>query len=341
LLRQCPASEWIKHTGIGMTVLLTSILAGVSAAFALQSVFGSLWVSLPFSLLWAVVIFNIDRFVVSSFRKQFGMGREWLQALPRLLLATGIALVVAKPLEMEVFRSEIRQVLAERRTQRLAALERGHAARMAALDVRQDAARRTLAAYAATRDRLFRDYACECDGTCGTGLKGRGTECRTKQQRYEAAEHEYAVEKRKAEAEAAALDAERARLRAAHASDLQRLDAAFSTGFLARLDALNGLGTLASYAITLLLLLVEVSPVLSKLLAAEGPYDNLLRLSEHEYRLRYMRAVYQQNLDLQPQRHPPGGQPADAVAPPRERADDARVRYAELRRQLRTRLKNR
>lgn len=341
LLRQCPSSEWIKHTGIGMTVLLTSVLAMVSAAIALQSVFGTGWVSLPFSLLWAVIIFNLDRYIVSSFRKHANPLREMRQALPRLLLAVGIALVVAKPLEMEVFRTEIRQVLGDRLTERLSGLERAHADRMAALAARSAATRRLLDQAGARRDRFYSEYICECDGTCGTGIRGRGTECRTKELRYEASEREYVAEKERFEAESAVLAREKSEQARQYEQAMARAQEEFSFGFLARLNALNSLGTMASYAISLLLLLVEFSPVLAKLLGSEGPYDNLLRMSENEYRHQYMRSVYEQNLDMQMRRerqrrmppYPPETPMSDSVS-------DTRLKYAELRRKLRTRLKN-
>lgn len=341
LLRQCPSSEWIKHTGVGMTVLLTSVLAMVSSAIALQSVFGTPWVSIPFSLLWAVLIFNLDRYIVSSFRKQGSPMREFRQALPRLLLAVGIALVVAKPLEMEVFRTEIRQVLGDRLEERLAGVERAHAARMASLEARSAGARRLLDEAAARRDRHYREYICECDGTCGTGIRGRGTECRTKELRYEASEREYTAERQRFDAEAALLVAEKSEQARIHDEARRRVQDEFSSGFLARLNALNSLGTMASYAISLLLLLVEFSPVLAKLLGSEGPYDNLLRMSENEYRHHYMRSVYEQNLDMQLRRQRQRRSNASAIdAPAPDSVADTRLKYAELRRKLRTRLKN-
>jgi len=315
----------------------------VSAAIALQSVFGTGWVSIPFSLLWAVIIFNLDRYIVSSFRKHANPLREMRQALPRLLLAVGIALVVAKPLEMEVFRTEIRQVLGDRLTERLSGLERAHADRMAALAARSAATRRLLDEAGARRDRFYSEYICECDGTCGTGIRGRGTECRTKELRYEASEREYVAEKERFEAESAVLAREKSEQARQYGQAMARAQEEFSFGFLARLNALNSLGTMASYAISLLLLLVEFSPVLAKLLGSEGPYDNLLRMSENEYRHQYMRSVYEQNLDMQMRRErqrrlPP--YPLEAPMSDSDSVSDTRLKYAELRRKLRTRLKN-
>ena len=335
LLRQCPSSEWIKHTGVGMTVLLTSLLAMVSSAIALQSVFGTPWVSIPFSLLWAVLIFNLDRYIVSSFRKQGSPMREFRQALPRLLLAVGIALVVAKPLEMEVFRTEIRQVLGDRLEERLAGVERVHADRMAGLESRAAGARRLLDEAAERRDRYYREYICECDGTCGTGIQGRGSECQAKLAKYEAFVVEFDREKGRIESSLADLKKEREQLTADHVKAKSKVEEYFSFGFLARLNALQSLDSISSLFITLLFILIEAAPVLAKLLSPEGPYDNLIRMSENEFQLKYMRFVYQQNMELHAAR---AANPSVTVrkTPKDEEAGDreAAFRYAELRRQL-------
>ena len=34
------------------------------------------------------------------------------------------------------------------------------------------------------REEYYRQYVCECDGTCGTGQRGRGTECERKENKY-------------------------------------------------------------------------------------------------------------------------------------------------------------
>ena len=36
----------------------------------------------------------------------------------------------------------------------------------------------------AIREADYQDYRCECDGTCGTGKVGRGTECDRKEKKY-------------------------------------------------------------------------------------------------------------------------------------------------------------
>jgi hypothetical protein len=41
------------------------------------------------------------------------------------------------------------------------------------------------------REVHYQEYKCECDGTCGTGKRGRGSECENKEQRYLQSDREY------------------------------------------------------------------------------------------------------------------------------------------------------
>src|SRR6201996_7485941 len=107
LLKDCP-SEHTKYAGLGGVLLATFALAALSAGYAMYSVFADpLWAGL-FSLLWGLIIFNFDRFLVSTMRK-YGVSRRkqiWI-AVPRLVLALLIGFTIARPLELKIFEKEI------------------------------------------------------------------------------------------------------------------------------------------------------------------------------------------------------------------------------------------
>ncbi len=122
VLKQCP-TEWNKYTGIGVTILFTGILASLSGGYALYTVFRNgdlthidteaLIPAALFGILWGLVIFNLDRFIVSTFRKQKSDSQkekvlgELLQASPRIVLAVIIAMVISKPIEIKIFESRL------------------------------------------------------------------------------------------------------------------------------------------------------------------------------------------------------------------------------------------
>ena len=59
------------------------------------------------------------------------------------------------------------------------------------------------------REEYYRQYVCECDGTCGTGQKGRGTECERKENKYLQSQKEYDQAKLSNEATIDLLNQER------------------------------------------------------------------------------------------------------------------------------------
>lgn len=114
LLLECE-SEFSKYFAIGATVFFTACFAAVSGAYALFFVFSgssyAVWASTSFGILWGLTIFNIDRYLVISIKKENKPLKELLTALPRILLAIMIGVVIARPLELKIFDKEIKEGL--------------------------------------------------------------------------------------------------------------------------------------------------------------------------------------------------------------------------------------
>ncbi len=100
-------SEHNKYIGIGATIFLTGCLAVISGSFAIFTIVPHPVVAVLFGLLWGALIFNLDRYIVSSMRKEGKFRHEFLMALPRLCLAVLISIVITKPIEVELFRNQI------------------------------------------------------------------------------------------------------------------------------------------------------------------------------------------------------------------------------------------
>jgi hypothetical protein len=117
ILDKCSKSEHIKYAGIGATVFFTGVLASISGGYALYTVFDSAAMATAFGLLWGAVIFNLDRFIVSTLRKEGRFWKELLMVTPRILLALVLAIVISKPLELKIFDKEIQAILKEKQAQ--------------------------------------------------------------------------------------------------------------------------------------------------------------------------------------------------------------------------------
>ncbi len=106
ILEVCP-SEHSKYIGIGGTIFLTACLAVISGSFAIMTLVNNAVVAILFGVLWGALIFNLDRYIVSSIRKEGKFWAEFGLALPRLILAILISVVITKPIEIELFNNQI------------------------------------------------------------------------------------------------------------------------------------------------------------------------------------------------------------------------------------------
>lgn len=298
VLEKCPDSEKIKHVSIGASVLFTGILAIISSYFAFSLIFESLWINLLIAIFWGMIIFNLDRYIVATLRKKNQFISELLQISPRLILSICIALVVAKPLELQIFKSEIDQQLGEDLIQKNRDLEQRFTAQFAILDAKKKEYESQSNSFFELKEFYYQEYKCECDGTCGTGQQGRGEECLRKKEKYENFIVEYHAKERSIQASILELNAEGDRYKSQLLEEKEHIQSSFSFGLLARIQALNRLDSWAPWAVTLMILFVEIAPVLTKLFASQGPYDDLLALEESKYKINYLKNLYQSGEDF-------------------------------------------
>jgi hypothetical protein len=106
ILTQCP-HEISRHARVGAIVISTSLLAFVSMFFAIQTVSKSTFTGLVAGLIWGVVIFVLDSYIVASYKKNDNKWKEFKVAVPRLLLALVLGCSISIPLELKVFENEI------------------------------------------------------------------------------------------------------------------------------------------------------------------------------------------------------------------------------------------
>lgn len=282
ILAQCPKSEHVKFGGIGATVLFTGVLAALSGGYALYTVFDNLMAAAAFGLLWGAVIFNLDRFIVSTIRKEGKFGREFLQILPRLLLALVLAIVISKPLELRIFQKEIDSVLEEKKAQ--LALEHQKLVNQQFTEtdsVRKDIdhIKAEIATKSAQRDSLYAQMSAESDGTGGTKKIGRGPIFQEKKAQYDKID----AELKQLQEQNTLLIAERQKridtLTAQRDKTIAQGKARFEDygGLMARMEALEKLPWLPSFFIMLLFICLETAPIFTKLISKRGPYDDLLR----------------------------------------------------------------
>ncbi len=113
ILSSCSYSDHVKYVGIGGVVVATAFMAALSMGFAMQTIFHEWYISVPIAIVWSLIVFNLDRFIVSSTGKGDGEAtislKELGNATPRLLMAILLGLTISAPLETVIFNSEIQR----------------------------------------------------------------------------------------------------------------------------------------------------------------------------------------------------------------------------------------
>jgi TM2 domain-containing membrane protein YozV len=286
LLKTCSKGEQNKYAGIGATVFFTAVMAFIASSYALFTVFDNMYIAVFFGLIWGLLIFNLDRFIVSTIKKRNHISQELLQATPRILLAVIIAVVISKPLEMKLFEKEINQVLLEQKNELTLAnkeqLALQYTPKVEQLHQEIATLKSEVDIKVAETNALYDTYISEAEGTAGTKLLGKGPVYTEKREKHDAALAELntlkstSAEKIKGiETAIAALDSEYANV----VQNSQPIIDGFD-GLMARINALGELAWFPSFFIFLLFLAIETSPIIAKLLAPKGEYD--LKLEESE-----------------------------------------------------------
>ena len=286
ILEQCSPGEQTKYAGIGATVFFTAVMAFIASTYALYTVFDNYYSSIFFGFIWGLLIFNLDRFIVSTIKKRDNFFDEFIQASPRLLLAIIIAIVIAKPLELKIFEKEINQVLLEEKNEMTLAnkdqLALQYSPSLEVLSAEIVTLKKEVTDKETSVNELYETYISEAEGRKGTELIGKGPVYEEKREKHDAeliALQELRntnIEKIKA-AEAKIETISMAYQ--AKVSETQPVIDGFD-GLMARVNALNKLPWLPSLFIFLLFLAIETSPILAKLLSPKGTYD--IKLEELE-----------------------------------------------------------
>ncbi|MCE7921996.1 MAG: DUF4407 domain-containing protein [Haliscomenobacteraceae bacterium CHB4] len=300
VLEKCPTDR-NKYAGIGATVFFTGVLAFISSGYALFTVFDSYLLSIAFGLVWGLMIFNLDRYIVMSMKSNGNWWRDFFVAFPRLVMAVLLAVVISKPLELKIFEKEIRaemvQMEQEVFKQQEDRVKERYNAQIADLRAQTAALKGEIAAKTAARDSLARIAVQEADGTGGSRQRNLGPIYRAK--RAEADQAQAELNTLVAENQPLIREKEQAiqNIEAFVQSDIAALDRSRLDGLAARLDALSRLSGrslaifYASIFITLLFVAVETAPILVKLISYRSPYDYVLHQQEHVFEMANLEQV--------------------------------------------------
>lgn len=328
LLKYCPQYDIVKMQCLGGTVLATTVLAFLASSYAFYIVFAPNVSSVSFvwaiaacllGMVWAAVIFNIDRFIVALTGHGDGTEkmtpREMWRAVPRICMAIVIGLTIAKPLEIRIMQTEIEAEIIKRKGElqseyaqpalkrRDVDLEKFQRVK----DELQDAVRSREAKILNLNQRtakLEQDFVNETQGSRGNG-RGYGSVAKKLEAQLNERRQELVALEATLRPEIQALDLKiskvndeinRVNKRFEEERTVAIKDAEKFDGLINRIRIASDISPWASWLITFLLIFIEVAPILFKMMV---PLSSIDYLVENQKRLSVIRRGIDVTLSLE------------------------------------------
>lgn len=292
-------TEESKYVGIGGVILTTGVLACMSGGWAMYTVFetssNAILAGFLFAPLWGLIIFNLDRYIVSSMKKEKDKSRlravyrEMGPAVPRFIFAVLLAVTISVPLELKIFQTEILSQVEFNKsglmTKKNEQLGNQYSPRVKELKDRRQHLEDEIKGKEEQINNLRDAYYHEMDATGGTRRYGKGPVAEAKKKEFENVQENRREEIGQVSKQLDEVQTEEKQIDKDKATAAANYEKTLGKGILARIKALSDLSNdrsmwLATWFILLLLIFLEIAPVLVKLLARFGPYDAKLDLRE-------------------------------------------------------------
>ena len=296
ILKRTP-TEVNKYIGIGATIFFTGVFATLAAGFALHTIFNSMWLVIPVSLLWGLMIFNLDRFIVSTMKKKGVFWRDFATASPRIILAIIISIVIAKPMELKIFESEIESELVKMEQETFKVqdelVKSRYTANIDSLNSEIAILKSENLTKQIARDSLVAAANMEADGTGGSMQRNLGPIYATKRAAADKVQTELdqllATNNSLIAAKQGSIDKQTTTMQ----SDINNLNRVTMSGFAAKLEGLERASHRsdaiywANIFVMLLFIAIEIAPILTKLILERSPYDYVLDKHEHVFAMNH------------------------------------------------------
>jgi hypothetical protein len=299
-----------RYSSMGAVILLTASAAAASLTIALSLVFPHHgWaVFLPVGILWGAIVFNFDRWIVSSIDygplsgeatgapRRFAWASKTVHFLVRFVMAALVGLVISEPIVLAIFGPEISQQLtaqhvADTKAQ-TAQIQAAAARQIALLNQPVTAAKKSLDVATRKTNQAHKIYLCELTAQCHglppgevTGVPGLGPQTsqdlvlwRQAQRMQNKAQRAFDDVSKRQAAKVAALNAQ---TKVLIANATKTIDA--NNGLLARERALDTLTRqnsgflLRRLLLWMALMFIDLAPVLLKTFSPPTLYERLQR----------------------------------------------------------------
>jgi hypothetical protein len=308
-LLQSPKQDRVKYAGIGAIVFFTGLLAACAGFVAFNTMFGpktiageikeqltpleeNFWVvSAVFAFVWGLLIFNLDRFIVSSTGKGDGTDKitwtEISQAIPRIIIALILGFSISKPLEILMLKSEIDVELGIKQQEKREAYDNLTYAKfkkqIALLDkelLKIETDRNDLVLVQKNTEKEYLDQMQGRAGQQGFGPRAKQlkelSEDKARLVKEFDEKNSYQINFLKTQ-RAKKLKEQDDEINIDNYRKAKKLD-----GLLERLEISHEIGFWLGIAITLILLSIEMGPIFFKMMMTKGAYDYMVENFNHK-----------------------------------------------------------
>ncbi|WP_342084901.1 DUF4407 domain-containing protein [Dyadobacter sp. OTU695] len=326
LLDRATYTDQVKYMCLGGIVMATGVLAGIAGGYAFYTIFApksadvlnktktlvenseyvgtdttTVIVAALFGALWGLMIFNIDRFIVTSTGKGDGTEEitwaEFKGALPRIIMGMIIAITISKPVEIRMFKTEIDLAIKKEQDKEkekgIDQAKTNYAKKREEINKQMLVTRRKIDQLDSLINYLTIEIKKEVRGE-ESSVPGEGDRAKAIQRQKTEVQQER--ERLIRSSEYASAIAEENRLRAEFNKDISSAEqkAATLDGLLIRIQKAHEIaGLTITIFITLLFMAIELTPIFFKLMLTKTPYDYLsenrdeLIKAEHGIETRY------------------------------------------------------
>lgn len=279
-----------KYASIGATILITAIMAGLSGGYALFTVFQSPVIAATLGSFWGITIFNLDRSFTSTTKKtkeNKDAVKQFVATGIRLSLATLVGLVIAKPFEIKVFESKINETIAREALIKNKKTRNSTSEADKIEELKDELIK--LQNNAIKKEAKWLEWEKkangEAEGISGTGRRGKGIVYDDKKETATQLQQQLkdlrnSIDKKEAEI---------TRLEKSQDKTIAKIDEETKITIVDQLATLHKLAKKedvifwSSLGISSLLIAIEISPLLVKILAPYGIYDALIEVEEENF----------------------------------------------------------
>lgn len=292
ILAMCDYREHVKYACLGGIVVATGLMAGIAGGYAFYTIFepnssametgtdiNVLYLSIVFGILWGAMIFNLDRFIVTSTGQGDGSEKitrdEFTGAIPRIIMGIIIAITISKPLEIRIFKSEIDvQLVQEQMDQQqqfVASIDERYAPEMNRLQFEQELFRQQITEIQSRYKDMEKRYADELRDSDRPGDGPIAKSILLQMERIESEIKEKEKQQDEVDQDIEELQQEIGIQKAQKEDIANGLD-----GLLERIKLSHEIaGWKITLFITLLFVAIELTPIFFKLMLIKSPYDFL------------------------------------------------------------------